>query len=69
MLSKVEKAPQMVLGEDRLSVTSHKGYRMVSSASQRSIAQERHGSARRRRCATAHACLALTDAQPDLLTS
>lgn len=29
MLSKVERAPQMTLGEDRLSVTSHKGYRTV----------------------------------------
>lgn len=29
MLSKVERAPQMTLGDDRLSVTSHKGYRTV----------------------------------------
>ncbi len=29
LLSKVDKAPQVVLGDDRLSATSHKGYRMV----------------------------------------
>ncbi len=28
-LSKSEKAQQMTLSEDKLSVTSHKGYRMV----------------------------------------
>jgi len=32
MLSKVDKAPQMTLGEDRLSVTSSKGYRMVRTS-------------------------------------
>ena len=30
LLSKVDKAGQMVLSEDRLTVTSSKGYRMVS---------------------------------------
>ncbi len=28
-LSKSEKAQQMILSDDKLSVTSHKGYRMV----------------------------------------
>jgi Set1/Ash2 histone methyltransferase complex subunit ASH2 len=31
-LSKVEKAAQMILSEDSMSVTSHKGYRMVRHA-------------------------------------
>ena len=30
-LSKVDKAPQMTFCEDRLTITSRKGYRMVSS--------------------------------------
>ena len=32
LLSKVDRAQQMQLGDDRLSVTSRKGYRMVRQA-------------------------------------